>query len=199
MRRAADWLLGMQGTESWWAPRLLAGLGLIDPERDLSLTGWPWKADTSSWVEPTAHALVALKKYATKSSSHLLRERVRLGEAQLLDERCADGGWNYGNRTVLKRDLPSYPETTGLALLGLQGHANLNGSLDLAAKLAEERVSPLARAWLAIALRVHGTKHAAKAPDEPAGKLPPDLHEVALEALALPEGNHFFFQTGAGA
>jgi hypothetical protein len=191
VQRAITWLVGVEGAESGWFRRLGASLGLFEPGRDLSLTGWPWKLDNSSWVEPTAHSLVALKKH-TKFSSDRMRQRMRMGEAQLLDVRCSDGGWNYGSREVLKGDLPSYPETTGLALLGLQGRENLGPSLDLAAKLVEARTSPLARAWLTIALRLHGSK---AAPDNPAGTLPADLHEVALEALALPDGNHQFFST----
>jgi len=191
VQSALRWLVGVEGAEGGWFRRLGASLGVFEPDRNLSLTGWPWKQDNSSWVEPTAHSLVALKKQSAKFSSSGLRGRVRMGEAQLLDVRCSDGGWNYGSPTVLKGDLPSYPETTGLALLGLQGHANLGPSLDLAAKLAEDRASPLARAWLTIALRVHG----GKAPDDPAGGVPVDLHEVALEALAAPEGNHRFFKT----
>ena len=37
-------------------------VGLLNPGRNLSLKGWPWKEGTSSWVEPTAHTLIALKK-----------------------------------------------------------------------------------------------------------------------------------------
>lgn len=193
--RAVRWLVGVQGAESGWIRRTGAALGLFQPDRDLKVTGWPWKPGNSSWVEPTAHSLVALKK-RYKFSSNRLRERVRLGEAQLLDVRCSDGGWNYGSKEVLKGNLPSYPETTGLALLGLQGNVNLGASLDLAAKLVDDRTSPLARAWLTIALRVHGAL-GVEVLDDPAGTVPADLQEVALEALASPEGNHHFFRTEA--
>jgi hypothetical protein len=198
VQRGVRWLLGVEGAESSWLRRVGASLGMFEPGRNMKLTGWPWKPDNSSWVEPTAHSLVALKKHAAKFGTNRLRERVRGGEAQLLDVRCSDGGWNYGSPQVLNGALPSYPETTGLALVGLQGHAdapaNLGRSLDLAAKLVEGRTSPLARAWLTIALRVNGHK---TVPGDPAGELPADLHEVALEALAAPEGNHQFFKTEA--
>ena len=47
--------------------------------------------------------------------------RVQMGEAQLMDVRSRDGGWNYGSPAALGVDLPSYPETTALALVALQG------------------------------------------------------------------------------
>jgi hypothetical protein len=189
--RGLQWLEGSAGVESRWVNRLAAKLGLLDAERDLSLKGWPWKPGTTSWVEPTAHALVALKKAAQKFPSRALRERVRMGQAELLDVRCKDGGWNYGSRAALKVDLPSYPETTALALVGLQGQAGIGGSIDLARRMFKESTAPLARAWLTIALRLHG----ADVGEGERGETPPDLQIVALEALAAPEGNHRFFKT----
>ena len=59
-----------------------------------------------------------------------------MGEAELMDVRCADGGWNYGSHAALQVDLVAFPETTALALIGLQGHADLGKSLDLAARMA---------------------------------------------------------------
>ena len=126
------------------------------------------------------HHRVSLSRHVGEAAQWLLRAQ------QATPDDGVSGGYSFEDGWIA-----SYPETTGLALLGLQGHVNLGPSLDLAAKLAEDRASPLARAWLTIALRVHG----AKTPDDPAGRLPVDLHEVALEALAAPEGNHRFFKT----
>ena len=189
--QAVTWMLGVRGAEAWWLKRWTANLGLFQAERDLNFIGWPWKQDTSSWVEPTAHSIVALKRLSPKFASNPLRERLRLAIGNLMDVRCSDGGWNYGSRAALNHDLPSYPETTGLALLGLQGRTDLRPSLDLAQRLATDHTSSLARSWLAIALRLHGRE----APEPLTGALPADLHEVALEALAAPEGNYKFFQT----
>jgi len=60
----------------------------------------------------------------------------------IADRRSVDGGWNYGNRRVYKTDLPSYPETTGIALLGLQGSQimDMKPSLALAEKYWRERL-----------------------------------------------------------
>jgi hypothetical protein len=114
-----------------------------------------------------------------------LSERVKMGEAQLLDVRCRDGGWNYGSRAVLGNDLPSYPETTALALLGLQGRNDLEQSLERASQMARDQQdpqgltrSPLSRAWLRIALRLHGI-----AVDLPLGQPLRDVLVTAIDAI----------------
>ncbi len=85
-------------------------------EDDDGLDGWGWTPDTYSWVEPTSRVLLATR---------LLRpaDRVTREEAvRLLEERhCPDGGWNYGNATVLGVDLRGYAQTTAAALLALLG------------------------------------------------------------------------------
>jgi hypothetical protein len=106
-----------------------------------------------------------------------------------MDVRCRDGGWNYGSRAVMGGDLPSYPETTALALLGLQGHGDLSQSLDRAGQMARDQQqekgakevnapSPLARAWLRLALRLHGVKV-----DLPLGTPLRDVVVTAIDAI----------------
>ncbi len=191
-RKGVNWLLGSDGNESNTLARVIAKVGLIHPERNLSLTGWPWKPNSASWVEPTAHSLIALKQASAKVSNDRLRERVRVGEAQLLDVRCDDGGWNYGSRAALGVNLPSYPETTGLALLGLQGRTDIAGSLEVAGRMLRANPSPLAKAWLTVALRLHGV-------DIPAlsNEWTPDNMITAVEALSC--ANYKFFKTGGQA
>ncbi len=196
-QNAVKWLLSAVGVESEMYKRVILRVGslfgMVEDQRDLSLKGWPWKLETSSWVEPTSHALVALKKAAPKTPSKELHERVQSGEAMLLDVRCRDGGWNYGNRTARGEDLRSYPETTAIALVGLQGHPQVGASLDLAGKMLRETASPMARAWLTIAMRVNGifpeTRNDAK--------VTPDVLITALEALGAPEGNHSLLKVTA--
>jgi hypothetical protein len=191
-RRGVDWLLNIAGSETDLLHRAAAKVGLFNAERNLSFKGWPWKPGTTSWVEPTAHTLVALKKAASKISSADLNDRVRLGEAQLLDIRCRDAGWNYGSREALGVDLPSYPETTALALLGLQGRPGLGNSLDTARRMAAETKSPMASAWLTIALRLHGASIPAPLANEPSA----DLMITGVEALSAEDGNYKFLRTG---
>ena len=79
------------------------------------LRAWSWARGTASWVEPTAYAVLALK--ANQMRDH---ERVKVGEAYLLDRACYDGGWNYGNKEVLQVKLEPMPTNTCFALLALQ-------------------------------------------------------------------------------
>jgi hypothetical protein len=86
---------------------------------------------------------------------------------------------------VMGGDLPSYPETTALALLGLQGHADLSQSLERAGQMARDQQqengatrSPLARAWLRLALRLHGVKV-----DLPLGTPLRDVVVTAIDAI----------------
>lgn len=178
--KGVAWLLGSSGVESSLVNRTAAKVGWLEADRDLSLTAWPWKPNTSSWVEPTAHALVALKQASSKANDPKLRERVKIGEAQLMDVRGRDNGWNYGSRAVLGVDLPTYPETTALALIGLQGRKDVGASLDRAAKMSAEYGdrSPLARAWLRVALRLHNVSA-----DLPLGNPLRDVIVTAVDAI----------------
>jgi hypothetical protein len=193
-QKGVDYLLKTAGTESELWRRALARIGVFDPGRNLSLKGWPWKEGTSSWVEPTAHALIALKKASTHIANPELRDRVRSGEALLLDVRCKDGGWNYGSPWTLGEDQRSYPETTALALLGLQGREKAGSSVEMAKNWLRDAPSSLARAWITVALRLHGVA----IPDavQPlAGPGSPDLMVLALEALGAPDGNYGLLKT----
>jgi hypothetical protein len=163
--RGVDRLLQICGAEGTLIQRFAHWLRPENNESDPRLQGWPWRPDTSSWVEPTAHTLVALRRaqagYARLpgAKAKLLQDRIRMGEQMLLDRRCRDGGWNYGNRRVLRTDLPSYPETTALALLGLRGSPvtkDLENSLRRAERFLQEAPGPLARAWLTLCLREYG-------------------------------------------
>ncbi len=188
-RRGVDWLLGTAGNESAAWKRALFKTGLFSSDRNVNFKGWPWKPDCASWVEPTAHALVALQKATLHFDSSEISERIRLGRGQLLDVRCADGGWNYGSHAALGIDLPSYPETTALALVGLQGAKDLSKSIARAKAMANETASPLARAWLRVALALHGET----GPDLPA-KPDRDIMITAVEALSC--ANYRYLKVG---
>jgi hypothetical protein len=194
LQSGVNWLVQTSGIESGWLAVMAARVGLVKQERDIGLKAWPWKPGNSGWVEPTAHALVALKQASGKVPSRALQSRVQMGEAQLMDVRSRDGGWNYGSPAALGVDLPSYPETTALALLGLQGRGDLGKASDLAVRQIGETPSPLARAWLTIAMRLHGVR-----PPVLTGDASADLMITAVEALAAPEGNYKAFETGAAA
>src|SRR5204863_640025 len=152
-----NWLLETSGSENGLKFRLVHKLLPSMVELDPSFKAWPWRPGNSSWIEPTAHALVALKKASSAMAGSRVRERISSGEKMILERRCSAGGWNYGNRKVLGTELPSYPETTALALLGLAGNRALDVSAPVAVAqrwLGNTR-SPLAKAWLRVSLRSH--------------------------------------------
>lgn len=102
------WLLANKGKTFTSNPALYG--------HDTQLTGWPWVADTHSWVEPTAYAILALR--AAGLRQHL---RVREGVALLLDRAMPHGGWNYGNSRMFGSELRPFPDQTGMALAALAG------------------------------------------------------------------------------
>ncbi len=192
--KGVAWLLGSRGIEGAALERLLHLLGRMVVEYDPHLKGWPWSPESTSWVEPTAHALLALKKVRQHRPAQAgVAERIAEGERMLADRRCRDGGWNYGNRRVLRTDLPSFPETTALALLGLQGSRELSLERSLVAAESHWRHtgSRLGKAWLSIALRPHGRNL-----ELPETAPPADLCVVALEAMALAEGDKRWLEIG---
>ena len=165
----------------------------MQAEQNEELHGWPWRPGNSSWVEPTSFALMALKRHGGHA-------RVAEAEAMILDRRCEDGGWNYGNRRVYDVALPSFPETTAVALLGLQGRKEAALALPRAQAFWREKPRGIARVWLALALQMHGRLDAAPAFEEnlPLGG---SLSITALEAVALQPGaakTHFGVPGGKG-
>ncbi len=86
---------------------------------DVQLVGWPWAEGNFSWVEPTAWAVLALRR-AGASESPEVAEGLRL----LIDRAFDEGGVNYGNRRVLGRMTEPIPTPTALMLLAVQGVEN---------------------------------------------------------------------------
>jgi hypothetical protein len=125
------------------------------------LQGWSWIAGTFSWVEPTAWALLALKKRAAAGQRI---DAARLNEAQaLLVDRCCDGGgWNYGNANMLGKELRPYVPTTSVALLALQQPRSQDASIVVEKSLryleraALSEQSAVALSLATLALDAHG-------------------------------------------
>ncbi|MGP0075462.1 MAG: prenyltransferase/squalene oxidase repeat-containing protein [Bryobacteraceae bacterium] len=199
VRAAVDWLLRVVGAEHNIWTRTGSFLHLIKARLDVSHEGWPWREGNATWIEPTAHTLVALKKVAASGyRGSEVNGRVRDGEELIVSRRCTDGGWNYGTPNMLYVDLPSYPETTALALLGLEGRSEREfaGALELANRFRAETKSSLGKAWLQIALRIHGKDVAAPAENVWTSR---DVMLASLEALGHPEGNYRLFREGGRA
>ncbi len=194
---AVDWLLRVVGAEHNMWTRTGSFLHLIKARLDVSHEGWPWRDGNATWIEPTAHTLVALKKVARRYRTADVEKRIQDGEELILSRRCTDGGWNYGTPNMLYFDLPSYPETTALALLGLDGVTDpgVNQGLEVAKKFHAETKSSLGKAWLQIALRCHGKDVPTPAEAAFASR---DVMLASLEALGHPEGNYKLFRADGG-
>lgn len=159
-QRGVTWLLGQKGVgESLFArlQRTLSRRKIVD--QDVTLTAWPWRAGNAAWVEPTSYAMLALRASGPRVDPAQSRARLELGQRMLLERRCKDGGWNYGNRRVLDVDLESFPETTAAALLALHNgldRQSVEPALARAGQAWLNRPTPLAAAMLRTAFRTWG-------------------------------------------
>jgi len=123
------------------------------------LQGWSWIAGTFSWVEPTAWALLALKKRAA-AGQRIDSARLSEAEALLVDRCCEEGGWNYGNGNMLGKELRPYVPTTAVALLALQKPEQpaavvVEKSLAYLDRAASSEPSAVALSLSVMALRAH--------------------------------------------
>lgn len=107
--RAARWLLTHQG--ACFSKSAGSALG-----HDTTIPGWSWVLGTHSWLEPTALAVIALKR-----SGYGEHNRVQQGLDLIRDRAIPDGGWNFGNNIVFGSCLRPKPGPTSLALLALSG------------------------------------------------------------------------------
>jgi hypothetical protein len=184
LERASDWIINTEGAEGGILQRLLYSMGKSKVDQDPKLKGWPWRPDNNSWVEPTAHGLLALHWMKDIALDAGIRYRRDYATRMLLDRRCLDGGWNYGNKKVLNEVLPSFPETTGLALLGLASSgADLSVSLTKAKDDLVKTKGAYGRALLTLALKLHGQRvdfHS----DYPEGHPSRNLMLAGLEVMA---------------
>lgn len=135
-------------------------LGDSDANRqDNTLQGWPWVADTFSWVEPTAWSLIGLTAWARRSEAQLDATRVDEGARLLLDRVCHQGGWNYGNSNMLGAELRPHLPTSALGLLALQewrAREPVRRTLAWLEKHALSEPSGLTLALVALALGAYG-------------------------------------------
>jgi hypothetical protein len=122
--RGANWLIREEGRQLGWLSLILYRFWpqKMAVQFNPDLKGWSWTRGTLSWVEPTAYALIALKKLRPFLQGTKAEERIRQGELMIYDRMCVGGGWNYGNSEVLGINLWPYPDVTALALIALQDH-----------------------------------------------------------------------------
>ncbi len=77
---------------------------------------WSWAPHTYGWVDPTARALLAFRRLRPSAT-----EPIESGVVTLADRECSNGGWNYGNRSVLDQSLEPYVHPSAVAMIALHG------------------------------------------------------------------------------
>ncbi|WP_447963075.1 hypothetical protein [Nitrospira sp. Ecomares 2.1] len=147
--RAVDYLIGFMGHHFSNPDPTIIG-------HDTTIPGWPWVADTHSWVVPTALALMALQKVGLGTHS-----RAIAGQKMLINRQLPTGGWNYGSTTVFNRALPPLPECTAIALQALAGSTALQEiaeSLQYASHELYHLQTPISLGWTLLGLGAWGLK-----------------------------------------
>ena len=151
-RKALCWLLRRKGITVAHGNNLAVG-------DDTSIVGWPWLVGTYSWLEPTAVAILALRRGGRKSDA-----RVSEGVRLIRDRAVATGGWNYGCGSAFGQPLRSQAGMTGLALLSLAGLLGYERSIENACRYLEgdlcTRRSERSLCWGLLGLRAWGREPA---------------------------------------
>ena len=135
---------------------------------DTLIPGWPWIDATHSWVTPTALSMIALS--VAGFGAH---ERVKAGARLLIDRQIPHGGWNYGNTSVLGKELRPFPETTGMALNALAGYVPrevIEPSLEYLQRHITRYRTPLSLGWSILGLKAWNV-------------VPENTHEWIVETL----------------
>jgi hypothetical protein len=119
-----------------------------------ALKGWPWIADTHSWVEPTAISMIALH-----GAGYERHPRIEEATRMLMDRQLPHGGWNCGNTIVFGQELRPAPESTGAALHALAGlipREEVQSSLDYLGNEVTHLRTPIALGWSLLGLNSWG-------------------------------------------
>lgn len=162
---------------------------------DVTIDGWPWFGNTSSWIEPTSLFIIAL----IHSGVDPQNKRIRSGIKFLLNRTNKDGGWNYGNPFAKNTYLDAYPLPTAVALtaMGIMGYTGEESAVERAVKFLERRIgeemSNASLAWSLLAFKNFRTTQEKaekiaiflKRQQLPDGSFRRNLFETALSYLAL--------------
>ena len=160
LERGIQWLLNARGREAhwfWqWKLRTVDNKVKFDPAK----FGWSWVPETTSWVVPTAFALIALQQARQGGNDRTaqLDERVYLGTSMLLDRMCPGGGWNSGNGVAFGVPLAPHIDATSIALLALTGHEEeqaVQSSLHWLVNRLAGCPSPYSLAWGVLAIAAY--------------------------------------------
>ena len=121
VQAAVEWLCDDYPRDSTLWRRMLQKLRSGEPvdNHDGSFRGWGWTPHTSSWVEPTAFAIQALRDCPSAWRPAESAARLDLATGLLYDRMCPGGGWNCGNPMVYGVAGEPLVLPTGWALLAL--------------------------------------------------------------------------------
>ena len=159
--RGARWLLRRTSRKLGLAISLLHRFApsTLAVRLNPDLKGWAWTADATSFVEPTCYALLALKRMQRRLPGAAVTERIEEAERMVYDRMCHEGGWNYGNSTVLEAELWPYADVTALALLALAEHREREAnqrSLGALRAMLHHVDSGLSVAWATLCFAAYG-------------------------------------------
>ena len=163
MKRLASgiqWLLDARGREANWLWRWKLSTVDNKVKFDPAKFGWSWVSGTTSWVIPTAFALIALQQARQRGydKTAQLTERVDLGASMLLDRMCPGGGWNSGNGIAFGVPVAPHIDATSIALLALTSHEGDQGvqrSLHWLVNRLARCPSPYSLAWGILAIAAY--------------------------------------------
>jgi hypothetical protein len=133
-----------------------------------SYRGWGWTPQTSSWVEPTAFAVLVLAQSQPELLPPSASRRQQLAEKMLYDRMCPGGGWNCGNPMVYGVAGEPLVIPTSWALLALRNYPQRSeniASLDWLEKIISNIQSAGSLALARICLKAYGRKLPANVPD----------------------------------
>jgi hypothetical protein len=134
----------------------IAMLILQGPDFDYP-RGWAWTPNTFNWIEPTSHAILAIKM-SPLSADKPYQLAIKEANEYYLEKACRSGGWNYGVPVSVGAQLPSQPVPTAWALLALHGVSNptINKGIELLSTLDDVTTKTLqAQALSILALNAH--------------------------------------------
>jgi hypothetical protein len=118
--KATEWLIRARGNTFPQESKDVVGT-------DSTIAGWSWVEGTYSWLEPTAMAVLALRRQGLQGHS-----RAQDGLRLIGDRAIASGGWNIGCNTVYGKNLVAQPSETGIALMALSGLQQRDGMVERA-------------------------------------------------------------------
>jgi hypothetical protein len=159
VRRGIQWLLEARGREANWLWRWKLRAFDNKVQFDPAKFGWSWVSGTTSWVIPTAFALLALQqaRWRGYDKTARLTERVDVG-ISMPDRMCPGGGWNAGNGVAFSVALAPHIDATSIALLALIAHEKeqrVQRSLHWLVNRLAGCPSPYSLAWGVLALAAY--------------------------------------------